>query len=80
MAIAEFAFNNKIYTAIKSSLFKINYGRELRMGFQIRKKGKHEKVEEFVKEMKEIYKEAKAVLKKSQEEMKNMQIEIKRRQ
>ena len=35
------------------------------MGFDIRKKGKNEKVEEFVKEMKERHEEAKAVLVKS---------------
>ena len=49
LTTAEFAFNNKIHTAKKSSLFKINYGRELRMGFKIRKKEKHVKVEEFVR-------------------------------
>ena len=70
MATAEFAFNNKVHTATKSSPFQINYGRELRMGFDIRKKGKNEKAEEFVREMKEKHEEARAVLVKSQEEMK----------
>jgi len=50
--------------------FKINYGREPRIGFDIRKRGKNVKAEEFVKEMKDRYKEAKAVLIKSQKEMK----------
>jgi len=40
------------------------------MGFKIRKKGKFEKVEEFVTRMKEVYEKAEAMLKKSQEEMK----------
>ena len=53
MAIAEFAFNNKVHTAIKSIPFQVNYGRELRIGFDIRKKEKNEKVEEFAKEIKE---------------------------
>ena len=70
LATAEFAFNNKIHTATKMLLFQVNYGRESRMGFNIRKKGKNEKTEEFVKEMKERYKEARAALVKSQEEMK----------
>ena len=70
LATAEFAFNNKIYTATKSSPFQINYRRELRMGFNIRKKGKNEKAEEFAREMKERYEEARATLVKSQEEMK----------
>jgi len=53
------------HTVTKSLLFKVNYGRELRIGFEIRKKGKHVKAEEFVKEMKEIHEEKKAVLNKS---------------
>ena len=70
LAMAEFAFNNKVHTATKTSPFQVNYGRELRMDFDIRKKGKNEKTEEFVKEMKERYEEAKAALVKSQKEMK----------
>jgi len=34
------------------SPFKVNYRREPRMGFDIRKKEKNEKAEEFVREMK----------------------------
>jgi len=45
LAMAEFAFNNKVHTVTKMSLFQVNYGREPRMGFDIRKKGKNEKVE-----------------------------------
>ena len=40
------------------------------MGFDIRKKGKNEKTEEFVREMKERHKETRAALIKLQEEMK----------
>ena len=65
--MAEFAFNNKVHTATKTSLFQVNYGRELRMGFDIRKKGKNEKAEEFAKEMKKRHEEARAALVKSQE-------------
>ena len=68
--MAEFAFNNKVHTATKSSLFKVNYGREPRMGFDIKKKRKNVKAEEFVKEMKDRHEEAKVALVKSQEEMK----------
>ena len=70
LATAEFAFNNKVHIAIKMLPFQANYGRELRMGFDIRKKGKNERVEEFVREMKERHEEARAALVKSQEEMK----------
>ena len=70
MATAEFTFNNKVYTATKMSLFQVNYKREPRMGFDIRKKRKNKKVEEFVREMKEKHEEAKAALMKLQEKMK----------
>jgi len=36
------------------SLFVINYGRELRMGANIRREGKVEKVMQFVKRMKKV--------------------------
>jgi len=45
--------------------FKVNYEQELRIGFEIRKKKKHIKVEKFVKKVKETYEKAKIVLKKS---------------
>jgi len=70
LATAEFVFNNKIHTATKSSSFKVNYRRESRIGFDIRKKEKNIKAEEFVKEIKNRHEEVKAVLVKSQEEMK----------
>jgi hypothetical protein len=40
------------------------------MGFEMRKKGKHEGAEKFVEDMKDIQEEAKAALMKAQEEMK----------
>jgi len=39
LVIVEFAFNNKVYTVIKLSLFKVNFEQELRIGFEIKKKG-----------------------------------------
>jgi len=70
LAMAEFTFNNKVHMAIKSSPFQVNYGREPRMGFNIRKKKKNEKVEEFAREMKKRYEEARAAFVRLQEEMK----------
>ena len=69
LATAEFTFNNKMHTATKMSPFQVNYEREPRMGFDIRKKGKNEKVEEFAREMKEKH-ETRATLVRSQEEIK----------
>jgi len=70
LALAEFAVNNKVHTAMKISPFIANYGRELRMGGNIRKRGKVEKVMEFVERMKKVHEEAGAALKKVQEDMK----------
>jgi len=70
LATAEFAFNNKVHTVTKMSPFQVNYRKEPRMGFDIRKKGKNEKAEEFAREMKERHEEARVALVRSQEEMK----------
>ena len=70
LASVEFAVNNNIHTATKVLLFIANYGRELRIGGDIRKKGKVESAMEFVERMKKVHEEAGAALKKTQEEMK----------
>jgi len=70
LALAEFAVKNKVHTATKMLLFMANYGRELRMGGDIRRRGKVEKVMEFVERMKKVHEEAGAALKKVQEDMK----------
>ena len=70
MAVAEFAINNKVHMATKVSLFMENYGREMRMGGDIRRKGKVESATEFVERMKKIHEEVEAALRKTQEEMK----------
>ena len=70
LATAKFAVNNKTYTATKVSPFIANYRRELRMGGDIRKKGKIESAMEFVERMKKVHEEAGTVLRKTQEEMK----------
>jgi len=67
---AEFAMNNKGYLATKISLFMVNYDRELRMGADIRRKGKVEKMMEFAERMKKVQEKVEVVLGKTQEEMK----------
>jgi len=47
----DFAVNNKIYSVTKVFLFMANYGRELRMVADIRRK---EKVIEFVERIKNV--------------------------
>ena len=70
LAVAEFAINNKVHTATKVSPFMANYGKEIRMGGDIRRKGKVKSATEFVEKMKKVHKEVEAALKKTQEEMK----------
>ena len=70
LALAEFVVNNKVHMAMKVSSFMVNYRRELRMGGDIRKKGKVEKAMEFVERMKKVHEEVEAALKKIYEDMK----------
>ena len=70
LASAKFAVNNKVHMTTKVLPFMANYKRELRMGGDIRKRGKVEKATEFVEKMKKIHEEAGAALKKEQEDMK----------
>ena len=70
MAAAEFAINNKVYMATKMSPFMANYGREMRMGGDIRRKEKVESTMEFVERMKKVHEEVEVALRKTQEEMK----------
>ena len=70
LALAEFVVNNKAHMATKVLPFIANYRRELRMGGNIRKRGKVEKATEFVERMKKVHKEAGTALKKAQEDIK----------
>jgi len=54
LVLAEFTINNKVHSTTKVSPFMANYGRELRMGGDIRKKGKIEKAMEFVERLKKV--------------------------
>jgi len=70
LVLAEFTINNKIHSATKISLFMANYGKELRMEVNIRRKEKMEKAVEFAKRMKKMQKEVEAALKRAQKEIK----------
>ena len=65
LTTAEFAVNNKTYLTTKISLFIANYSRELRMGADIRRKGKVENVTEYTERIKKIQEEAKVILRKT---------------
>ena len=67
---AEFAVNNKVYSTTKVSLFMANYGREIRIKVDLRRKEKMEKVTEFVERMRKVQEEAEVALTRAQEEMK----------
>jgi len=69
LVTAEFAYNNKVQTSTKVSPFRANNRWDSHMGFELRKKGRFEKAEEFATRIKEVHEKAKAALKKSQEEM-----------
>jgi len=67
---AKFVINNKTHLKTKVSLLIANYGRELRMGINIKRKEKMEKIIEFVERMKKVQGKAGVVLKKVQEKIK----------
>ena len=52
------------------SSFMTNYKRELKIGIDIRRKGKMEKTTEFVEVIKKMQEESGVALKRAQEEMK----------
>jgi len=54
-----------VQTSTKVSSFRANNGQDPRMEFQIRKKEKFEKAEEFAMRMKEVHEKVEVVLKKS---------------
>jgi len=62
--------NNKIYLAMRVLPFIANYGRELRIGTDTKRKEKIEKAIEFAERMRRVQEEAGAVLRNIQEDMK----------
>jgi len=70
LGTAEFTYNNKVNSSTKVLPFIANNGRNPRMGFEMIKKGKMMRAEEFAAKMKEIQEKAQVALRKAQEEMK----------
>ena len=70
LASVKFVINNKAYLTTKISLFMENYGRELRIRVNLKRKGKMEKAIEFIERIRKVQKEAKVALTKVQEEIK----------
>ena len=54
LVLVEFAVNNKAYSTTKIFLFMANYGREMRIEVDLRKKEKVEKVTEFAERMRKV--------------------------
>jgi len=65
LGTAESTYNNKVNSSTKVLPFMANNGRNPRMGFEMRKKGKVLRTEEFAVKMKEIQEEAQAALRKA---------------
>ena len=63
-------FSQQQNLVTKVSLFMANYGRELKMGADIRKKEKIKKLTEFLERIKKVQEEAGMVLRKRQEKIK----------
>ena len=70
LGTVEFVYNNKVHSSTKTLPFKANYGQDPMMGFEVRKREKYKRAEEFIMKMKEIQEKAKAALGKVQEEIK----------
>jgi len=65
LGIAEFIYNNKVYSSTKTLLFKTDYGQDPRMGFEVKRKGKYKGIEKFVIKIRKVQEKAKAVLEKA---------------
>ena len=57
LGTAEFIYNNKVNTSTKVLSFRTNNGRDPRMGFEMRRKGKSEGAKEFTERIKKTQEE-----------------------
>ena len=70
LGTVEFAYNNKAHSSTKILPFKVNYGQDPRIRFEVRKKKRYERAKKFVIKIKEIQEEAKTALEKAQKKIK----------
>ena len=59
-----------MHSSTRTSLFKVNYGQDLRVKFKGKKRRKYARAEKFMERMRKIQEEAKAALGKAQKDMK----------
>ena len=71
LVLTEFVINNKTHLTTKVFPFMANYGRELRIGVDLRRKEKIEKVTKFIERMRKVQKETEVVLVKAQRKIKS---------
>ena len=69
LAIVKFMVNNKVYSTTKTSPFIANYGQELKIGVDIKRKEKIENVIKFVERIKKVQKEMKQYTDKERREV-----------
>ena len=65
----KFMVNNKVYSTTKTSPFIANYGQELKIGVDIKRKEKIENVIKFVERIKKVQKEMKQYTDKERREV-----------
>jgi len=63
--MTEFVVNNKVHLATKVLPFMANYRRELKMGADISRKGKMEKMMKYVERIKKVQEKVGVVLRKA---------------
>ena len=70
LALVKFVINNKVHSTTKVFPFMANYGKQLKIGIDLRRKEKMEKAIEFTERMRKVQEEAGMALMKTQEKMK----------
>jgi hypothetical protein len=67
--LAEFQYNNHVYTTTQTTLFLLDTGQTLRMGFESYTSSRVEAVNKFVERMKSATEEARSTIRKSKDDM-----------